>query len=124
MPQRTTITTILRRRLLGAAATLVALYPVASFVDVACRGPYVTWFNEHCMAQAEAADLVGRDADAVRAVLGSPTSVWEYAPRRVFGEPPEPRATMDYAPHAWLPYAKFQAHLRGGRVHGLEMYDD
>ena len=113
MPQRPTNTTT--RRLLGAALTLAALYPAASFVDALGHGPYTTWFNERCLEQSEAAGLIGTDAAAVRDVLGDPTSVWDDDPRVV---------TMNYAPHAWLPHAKFQVHLRDGRVVGLETFDD
>ena len=123
--------TVLRRRLsIGVGALgLVLLALIAPIVDVIVTGPYTTWYNTRCRRLAEEHHLMGKDERAVVEVLGTPSSVdrgWDKVTTTA-GTPTEDArrwVTYNYAPCPWFPYAKFQVHLTGGVVAGLEMFDD
>lgn len=90
--------------------------PIYVFCDVLFHGPQVVRFNERCESIIKSRGLIGQSPEAVREALGEPTSWYEY------GEPGH--FTFNYAPHPSLPYAKFQAHFRNGKLASTELFDD
>ena len=102
------------------------LVPVG-FVESASHGPYTRWFNRHMYERAQAAGLVGAPESAIVPALGEPSYVW-HSWSLYRGNEPAPGAeattTYNYMSHLYAPYGKFQVHLRGGRVTGVEQLDD
>jgi flagellar basal body-associated protein FliL len=93
---------------------------IASVVYVVCdvvfHGPQIVRYNQRCERIVKEENLIGQLPKAVEAALGTPTSVYWYDEVGSF--------TLNYAPHPWYPYAKFQVHFNDGRLKSVELYDD
>jgi hypothetical protein len=102
---------------------------VLPWLDLVAHGPYVIWYNNYYLNTATRASLIGKPEGEVRRVLGAPTFTYE-GWNRWSTETGEPTAdaeygrTYNYAPYAWLPFAKFQVHCRDGIVQSVEQFDD
>lgn len=91
--------------------------PIYGFFDCMFHGPQVVYFNERCERIVKTRGLIGKSPEAVVEALGEPTSVYEYGDR-------PGHFTLNYAPHPWFPFAKFQAHFSNGKLSSTELFDD
>ncbi len=110
------------RRLMIAIAVVAFLFgvirPIYLVFDAVGHGPYTRAFNRRCQQMADDAHLIGRPEADVIAVLGEPTSTYEY------GDWDDvPLRTFNYAP-SLIFLGKFQVHCRKGVVRNLEQMDD
>ena len=120
---------MLRRHLAFFFAGLGGLtlsLPIGILFDAFYQGPYVSWHNERYSELAMSEDLLGEPEERVVECLGEPSSIeYGWSERDADGYPTADAdwtVVYNYAPYAFLPFARFQVRVVDERVSSLRTF--